>query len=151
MVLRGCFPINQGSHPCIYHQIDTGDKPPVVSRPYQCDRVKQGITDYHVEKMLKEGTIISIQSPYTSSVVLCRKNNGLPLENLKAYRFVVDYRNLNAITKYPRYPLPLIEDLITNIPHTNMLSLLDLRSGYFQLAVKPSDVVKTTFVTKNCT
>ncbi|GFW90674.1 hypothetical protein TNCV_628401 [Trichonephila clavipes] len=29
-----------------------------------------------------------------------------------------------------------------------MLSL-DFRSGYFQLAVNPSDVVKTAFVTKN--
>ncbi|GFW74349.1 hypothetical protein TNCV_2412481 [Trichonephila clavipes] len=30
-----------------------GDKPP-VSRPYRHDRVKQGIIDYHVEKMLRE-------------------------------------------------------------------------------------------------
>ncbi|GFX81310.1 hypothetical protein TNCV_2512991 [Trichonephila clavipes] len=36
-----------------------------------------------------------------------------------------------------------------NIPHTTIISTLDLRSGYFQLAVNPSDVVKTTFVTKN--
>ncbi|GFV33700.1 hypothetical protein TNCV_4568151 [Trichonephila clavipes] len=52
-------------------------------------------------------------------------------------------------TKYPRYPIHLIENLITSIPHTNILSSLDLRSGYFQLAVKRSDVVKTAFVTKN--
>ncbi|GFS98946.1 uncharacterized protein TNCV_3896361 [Trichonephila clavipes] len=39
----------------LHHEIDTGDKPPVVSRPYRYDRVKQSILDYHVEKMLKEG------------------------------------------------------------------------------------------------
>ncbi|GFW16717.1 uncharacterized protein TNCV_1639531 [Trichonephila clavipes] len=38
----------------LYHEIDTGDRPPVVSRPYRYDRVKQSILDYHVEKMLKE-------------------------------------------------------------------------------------------------
>ncbi|GFX85903.1 uncharacterized protein TNCV_2473051 [Trichonephila clavipes] len=70
------------------------------------DSVLQEILDYHVDKMLKEGTIITIQSPYASPVVLCRKNNGLPPDNPEAYRFAVDYRRLNAITKYPRYPLP---------------------------------------------
>ncbi|GFV88712.1 uncharacterized protein TNCV_3354641 [Trichonephila clavipes] len=61
----------------LHHEIDTGDNPPVVSRPYRYDRLKQEILDYHVHKMLKEETIIPIQSPYASPVVLCRKNNGL--------------------------------------------------------------------------
>ncbi|GFY18943.1 retrovirus-related Pol polyprotein from transposon 297 [Trichonephila clavipes] len=38
-----------------------------------------------------------------------------------------------------------------NIPHTGIQSALDLRSGYFQMAVNPSDIVKTTFVTKSGT
>ncbi|GFU62886.1 retrovirus-related Pol polyprotein from transposon TNT 1-94 [Trichonephila clavipes] len=99
--------------------------------------------------MLRKGRIISIPSPYASPVVLCRKNKGLPADNPEAYRFVVDYRKLNAITRYPRFPLPLIEDLITNIPHTTLMSSLDQRSGYFQLVANSSDVVKKTFVTKN--
>ncbi|GFV74889.1 retrovirus-related Pol polyprotein from transposon 297 [Trichonephila clavipes] len=132
-------------------ETDTGDNPPVVSRPYRYDRVKQEILDYHVDKMLKEETIIPIQSPYASPVVLCRKNNGLLPDNPKAYRFAVDYRKLNAITKYLRYPLLLIDDLIMNITHTGIMSALYLRSGYFQMAVNPSDIVKTAFVTKNGT
>ncbi|GFY32845.1 hypothetical protein TNCV_4024691 [Trichonephila clavipes] len=60
----------------LQHEIDTGYKPPAVSRRFHYDRVKQSILEYHVEKMLKEWTIIPIQSPYTSPVVLCRKNNG---------------------------------------------------------------------------
>ncbi|GFW83992.1 retrovirus-related Pol polyprotein from transposon 17.6 [Trichonephila clavipes] len=104
-----------------------GDKPPVISRPYRYDRVKKNILEYHMEKMLKEGAIIPIQSPYASPVVLCRKNNGLPPNNPEAYRFAVDYRKVNAITNYPRYPLPLIDDLITNIPRMTIMSTLDLR------------------------
>ncbi|GFU27369.1 retrovirus-related Pol polyprotein from transposon 17.6 [Trichonephila clavipes] len=111
------------------------------------DRLKHGILDYYVERMLKEDTIILIQSMYSSLVVPCRKINGLPPNNPEAYRFAVDYRKLNSITKYPRYPLPLIEDLITKILHTELMSSLYLRSGYFKLAVNPSDVVKTDFVT----
>ncbi|GFU69081.1 transposon Ty3-I Gag-Pol polyprotein [Trichonephila clavipes] len=37
------------------------------------------------------------------------------------------------------------------IPHTAIMSALDLRSGYFQLVVKPSDIAKAAFVTKNGT
>ncbi|GFY31802.1 retrovirus-related Pol polyprotein from transposon 297 [Trichonephila clavipes] len=148
---QGLFSDKPGLTHVLYHEIDTGDNPPVVSRPYRYDRVKQEILDYHVDKMLKEGTIIPIQSPYASPVVLCRKNNTLPPDNSETYRFAVDNRKLNAITKYPRYPLPLIDDLIMNILHTAIMSALDLRSGYFQLAVNLSDIVKTAFVIKNGT
>ncbi|GFT20832.1 retrovirus-related Pol polyprotein from transposon opus [Trichonephila clavipes] len=47
-----------------YHEIDTGDNPPVVFRPYRYDRVKQAILDCHEDKMFKEGTIIPIQSSW---------------------------------------------------------------------------------------
>ncbi|GFT99047.1 retrovirus-related Pol polyprotein from transposon 297 [Trichonephila clavipes] len=103
------------------------------------------ILDYDVEKMLEEGTIVLIQSPYASPVVFCRKNNGLLPDNPEVYRFAVHYRKLNSIIMYPRYPLPLID------PHTTIMPSLDLKSGYFQLAVNPSDIVKTAFVTKNGT
>ncbi|GFS62755.1 uncharacterized protein TNCV_3201951 [Trichonephila clavipes] len=74
---QGLFSDKPGLTHVLYHEIDTGDNPPVVSRPYRYDRLKQEILDYHVDKMLKDGTIIPIQSSYASPVVLCRKNNGL--------------------------------------------------------------------------
>ncbi|GFU78811.1 retrovirus-related Pol polyprotein from transposon 297 [Trichonephila clavipes] len=98
--------------------------------------------------MLRESAIRPIQSPYASPVVLTRKNNDLSPE---AYRFAIDYRKLNAITKYPRYPLPVIDDLITSIPHTGVMSTLDLKSGYFQLAISRKDIEKTAFITRNGT
>ncbi|GFT87542.1 retrovirus-related Pol polyprotein from transposon 297 [Trichonephila clavipes] len=148
---RGLFSDKLGLIHVLYQESDKGHKPPVVSRPYRYDRVKQAILDYHVEKMLTEGTIIPIQSPYASPVVLCIKNNGLLPDNPEAYRFAVDNRKLTSITKYPRYPLSLIDDLIMNVPHTTIMSALDLKLGYFQLAVNPSDIANTTFVMKNDT
>ncbi|GFW98463.1 retrovirus-related Pol polyprotein from transposon 17.6 [Trichonephila clavipes] len=84
-------------------------------------------------------------------MVLTRKNNGLPPDSPEAYRFAIDYRKLNAITKYPRYPLPVIDDLITNIPHIYIMSTLNLKSGYFQLAISPKDIEKTAFITRSGT
>ncbi|GFU92904.1 retrovirus-related Pol polyprotein from transposon 297 [Trichonephila clavipes] len=149
--LKGLFSDQPGLTHVLYHEIDTGDKGPVVSRPYRYDRVKKGIIDYHIEKMLQEGTIRPIQSPYASPVVLKRKNNGLPPDSPEAYRLTIDYRKLKAITKYSRYPLPVIDDLIKNIRHTGVMSILDLKSGYFQLAISPKDIEKTAFITRNGT
>ncbi|GFU10043.1 uncharacterized protein TNCV_1797331 [Trichonephila clavipes] len=112
----------------LYHEINTGDQGPVVSRPYRYDRVKQG-------------TIRPSQSPYASPVVLTSKNNGLPPDSQEAYRFAIHYRKLNAITKHSRCPLPLIDDLITNIPFTTIMSTLHLKSGYFQLAINPRGLI----------
>ncbi|GFW67785.1 retrovirus-related Pol polyprotein from transposon 297 [Trichonephila clavipes] len=101
--------------------------------------------------MLQEGKLRPIQSPYASPVVLMRKNNGLPPDSPETYRFAIDYRKLNAITKYLRYPLPVIDDLIKNIPHTGIMSTLDLKCGYFQLAISPKDIEKTAFITRHGT
>ncbi|GFY07043.1 uncharacterized protein TNCV_4203141 [Trichonephila clavipes] len=54
---KGLFSDQPGLTHVVYHEIDTGDKGPVVSRPYKYDRVKQGIIDYHIDKMLQDGTI----------------------------------------------------------------------------------------------
>ncbi|GFT30923.1 uncharacterized protein TNCV_1683011 [Trichonephila clavipes] len=96
---KGLFSDQSGLTYVLYHEIDTGDKGLVVSRPYRYDRVKQGIIDYHIVKMLRESTICPIQSPYASPVVLTRKTNDLPPYSPESYRFAIDYRKLNAITK----------------------------------------------------
>ncbi|GFY21053.1 retrovirus-related Pol polyprotein from transposon 297 [Trichonephila clavipes] len=148
---KGLFSDQPGLTHVSYHEIDIGNKGPVVSRPYRYDRVKQGIIEYHIEKMLQEGTIRPIQSLYASPVVLKRKNNGLPPDSPEAYRFAIDYGKLSAITKYLRYPLSVLDDLIPNIPHTGIMSTLDLKSSYFQLAISPKDIEKTEFITRNGT
>ncbi|GFV62901.1 retrovirus-related Pol polyprotein from transposon 17.6 [Trichonephila clavipes] len=148
---KGLFSDQQGLTHVLYRKIDTGDLGLVVSRPYRYDGVKQEITDYHIEKMLQEGKIRSIQSRYASPEVLTSKNNGLPPDSVEDYRFAIDYRKLNAITKYPRYPLPVIDDLIINIPHTGIMSTLDLKLGHFQLAISPKDIENTALITRNGT
>ncbi|GFU31034.1 hypothetical protein TNCV_413561 [Trichonephila clavipes] len=61
---KGLFSDQPGLTHVLYYRLDNGDQGLVVSRPYHHDRVKQGIIDYHIEKMLEEGTIRPIQSPY---------------------------------------------------------------------------------------
>jgi hypothetical protein len=60
----------------------------------------------------------------------------------------VDYRTLNDVTMKSKYPLPHIEDLFDQMRDARVFSKIDLRSGYHQMRIRPSDIPKTTFSTR---
>ena len=59
----------------------------------------------------------------------------------------VDYRQLNAITKKNRTPLPRIDELLDSLHGAAVFSSLDLYKGYHQVRIKEEDVYKTAFRT----
>jgi hypothetical protein len=60
----------------------------------------------------------------------------------------VDYRSLNDVTIKDKYPLPCIEDLLNQMRGGRVFSKIDLRSGYHQMKIRPSDIPMTTFSTR---
>jgi hypothetical protein len=48
-------------------------------------------------------------------------------------RLCVDFRKLNEVTKDIIYPLPRIYDIIENMKDKSYFSIIDLKSGYWQL------------------
>ena len=60
----------------------------------------------------------------------------------------IDYRSLNEVTIKNKYPLPRIDDLFYQLQGAKYFSKIDLRSGYYQLKIRSSDVPKTAFVTR---
>jgi hypothetical protein len=52
----------------------------------------------------------------------------------------VDYRSLNDVTVKNKYPLPRIEDLFDQMRGARVFSKIDLRSGYHQMKIRPSDI-----------
>jgi hypothetical protein len=59
-----------------------------------------------------------------------------------------DYRSLNDVTIKNKYPLPRIEDLFDQMRGARVFSKIDLRSGYHQMKIRPSNIPKMTFFTR---
>ncbi|UYV74773.1 hypothetical protein LAZ67_12000923 [Cordylochernes scorpioides] len=118
------------------HKINTEDHPPIKRRPYRVSQVERQTIQNEVDKMLKG----AFRKPLVLSVVLVKKKNG-------SWRFCVDYRHLNKITKKDVYPLPRIDDTLDCLRGASYYSSMDLRSGYWQIEVDEADREKTAFIT----
>lgn len=113
---------------------------PIKCRPYRVSAKEKEIVNNQVQEMLKHNIIRPSKSPWASPVVLVKKKD-------QTWRFCVDYRKLNAVTKKNNYPLPLIDDLLNSLGNAKYFSSLDLFSGYWQIGVKESDKERTAFIT----
>jgi hypothetical protein len=59
-----------------------------------------------------------------------------------------DYRSLNDVTVKNKYSLPRIEDLFDQMRGARVFSKIDLRLGYHQMRIRPSNIHKTAFSTR---
>lgn len=124
----------------VKHRINTGDNLPVKQRAYRVSPTERRIIHDEVRKMLDRGIIQHSESPWSSPVVLVRKKDN-------SWRFCVDYRRLNKITKKDVYPLPRIDDTLDCLQGSKFFSSMDLSSGYWQIEVDEADREKTAFIT----
>lgn len=90
--------------------------------------------------MLEKGVIKESSSPWAAPIVLVKKKDG-------SWIFCVNYRKLNAVTHKDAFPLPRIEETLTNLTQAEWFSTLDLASGYWQVEIDPQDREKTAFTT----
>ena len=88
--------------------------------------------------MPRDGIIEPANSPWRSRVVLVPKKDG-------KWRFCVDYRGLNEVTKHDSHPIPHIQDLVQKCAGNKWYCTLDLRSGYWQIQMAETDKEKTAF------
>lgn len=91
--------------------------------------------------MQRAGLIEPSTSPWASAVVMVPKklNDG--------WRLCADFRPLNQVTKKNPYPLPRIDETLDVVAGSAWFSLLDLRSGYWQVPLTPEARPKTAFIT----
>ena len=114
------------------HKIETGDATPIKKVPYKTPFALREETNRQVQKTLDKGVISPSSSPWSSPVVLVPKRSGT---GIPKYRFCVDFRALNAITKNDSYPLPRFEETTSTSSGSKYFSLLDCYSGFWQINI----------------
>ena len=131
-------PKDLGSTSLIEHTINTGNANPIRQHPRRIPLAKLKEAEEEIKEMASRNIIEPSYGPWSSPVVLVKKKNG-------STRFCVDYRKLNDVTIKDSHPLPRIDDTLDALSGANTFSVLDLRSGYWNVTISDKDKEKTAF------
>ena len=136
-------------------EIDTGNHPPIASKPCTLPLKHYDWVQKEIETLEKAGIIERSISPWASPVVIIPKKStpGEPPRR----RMCIDNRRINKlqpeVTKadgrkgcISLIPLPKIDELYAKLKGYKVFSSLDLRSGYYHIGLKDSAKPKSAFV-----
>ncbi|CAC5404338.1 unnamed protein product [Mytilus coruscus] len=132
------------------HRIETfRDARPVKMGFYNQSPHMHKETEKHLVEMKKNNIIKESTSEYHSPVILVKKKTapGQPQQ----YRFCVDFRKLNHQTKSSFFPIPRLENVFDTLGEVQpqILSCLDLHSGFWQVEMDEETRHKSAFITRN--
>ena len=93
-----------------------------------------------MQDLFEKGLIEPASGAWGSPVVLVRKKDN-------SWRFRIDYRRLNAVTRQGVYSFPRIDESLDALAGSSFFSSLDLVSGYWQVPLDPDAQEKSAFIT----
>jgi hypothetical protein len=114
---------------------------PISKRPYQMPPAELAELKKQLQELLYKGFICPSTSPWGCPALFVKKKD-------ESLRLCIDYRPLNAVTIKNKYPLPRIDVLFNQLVGAKVFSKIDLRSGYHQIKIRASDILKTAFSTR---
>ena len=108
---------------------------------YRLSAAEQTVMLETIERELAAGRIRPSTSPYGSPTFFVPKSDG-------RYRMVVDYRHLNLNTISDAYPLPLIDQILSDLGSAKYFTKLDLVGAYQLLRIAEGYEHLTAFRTQ---
>ncbi|CAM5100683.1 unnamed protein product, partial [Eretmochelys imbricata] len=123
----------------VEHNIRLHDSRPFRERSRKIALSEMEDVRHHLQELAANGIITESRSPYASPIVVVRKKNG-------KIRMCIDYRTLNSRTVVDQYTMPRVQDALDCLLGSQWFSVLDLRSGYYQIPLGEEDKEKTAFI-----
>lgn len=120
------------------HTIDTGNNPPVVSKPYYYSAEVEKQLNRVIDRWLKLGIIEPSSSEWINPLVVVPKKDGEP-------RVCLDARKLNLITKKDKHPMPNINKILSRLKTSKYFCTFDLKEAFLQTMLDDSSKEKTSF------
>jgi len=122
----------------VEHEIKLSDSTPFRDPPRHIPPGMLEEVRENIKEMLDCGAIQPSSSPFSSNIVVVRKKDG-------TLRICLDFRKLNKRTVRDAYAMPKIENTLHLLSGSKYFSTLDLKSGYWQVAMKERDKHLTAF------
>lgn len=123
----------------VTHRIKLNDETPFKHRPRPIHPQDIDAVRKHLQELLAAGIIRESESPFASPIVVVKKKDG-------SVRLCIDFRKLNTQTIKDAYALPNLEEIFSALTGSRWFSVLDLKSGYYQIEMEEADKCKTAFV-----
>jgi hypothetical protein len=118
------------------------DGKPCKRRAIPMNREYHKLCEEEVQGLLKKGLIRHLTSPWNCYGFYVNKHSekiiGVP-------RLVINYKPLNKVLVDDTYPIPHKSSLVNRIVGAQIFSKFDLKSGFWQVAVKEEDKFKIAF------
>jgi hypothetical protein len=127
------------------HKIITTESKPIFIPPYRKSQTEREELKKEVDRLLKAGIIRPSKSPWSAPVIMIPKPPG-PDGKIEK-RFCTDFRALNAVTPQDHHPLPRIDDILDRLNGCVYITIIDLKCGYWQVALCEKSIAKTAFST----
>ncbi|CDJ66936.1 OSJNBa0079C19.6 protein, related, partial [Eimeria necatrix] len=118
-------------------------KLPTKSAIYRMTPEQLLFHNQEIAKLSANGWIGPTYSPICAPTIMVDKRSDETGE--RKMRMVVNYRELNALTIAPDFPLPPIQTILEMLGGARYFSTLDLESGFHQIRMAKEDRWKTAF------
>ena len=115
---------------------------PTKARPIQMNERHLEICRKEINDLLSKGLIRKSSSPWSCSAFYVE--NAAELER-GVPRLVINYKPLNKVLRWIRYPIPNKRDLLNRLNKAVVFSKFDMKSGYWQVQIAEKDKYKTAF------